>query len=136
MSTDPCGCEEALALRAEVATLRGQKSGLESTIEGLRTDEETLLGRIAKLEAELESLTVKSMTAYEASRILTGWANYETWCVALWINNDQVSQEHAYDIVRNADRYIDATEKLKDWCDDSMPQVDGMWADLLNAAFG
>lgn len=31
-----------------------------------------------------------------------GWANRETWAVALWINNDQGMQESAIDAVREA----------------------------------
>jgi hypothetical protein len=40
-----------------------------------------------------------------------GWENYETWNVALWINND----EGLYDIARRCDDYqdfVDAVEGL------------------------
>lgn len=29
-----------------------------------------------------------------------GWKNYETWCCALWIDNEQGIQEQAHDIAR------------------------------------
>lgn len=31
-----------------------------------------------------------------------GWTNYETWCVGLWINNDQGWQEMTHDRLREA----------------------------------
>jgi hypothetical protein len=31
-----------------------------------------------------------------------GWANRETWAVALWINNDEGLQESVYDNIREA----------------------------------
>jgi hypothetical protein len=31
-----------------------------------------------------------------------GWANRETWAVALWINNEQGMQESVYDNIREA----------------------------------
>ena len=31
-----------------------------------------------------------------------GWKNYPTWCVNLWLDNDQGTQEWALEIVRDA----------------------------------
>jgi hypothetical protein len=33
-----------------------------------------------------------------------GWQNYETWCVGLWIDNDEGTQERAREITREAQR--------------------------------
>lgn len=31
-----------------------------------------------------------------------GWSNYETWAVALWLDNDEASQEFCRELARNA----------------------------------
>lgn len=81
-----------------------------------------------------------------------GWTNYETWCVNLWISNDQGSQafvdemtldcikdemlgneeESSEDKHRNAVRSV--ADRLKAWIEEAMPEVDGMWMDLLRSA--
>lgn len=88
-----------------------------------------------------------SNEAVVADEGYNGWSNYETWAVALWINNDQGSQEYAYELARQA--YDDAEEgvephrskaqlsdSLKDWHEEQMPEVEGVFADLLGAALG
>ena len=76
-----------------------------------------------------------------------GWKNYETWCVALWINNDQGTQETVLDMARackgnkgivasvNQSHY-DLSHQLKDWIEEQNPLADSasMFSDLLNAA--
>ena len=53
-------------------------------------------------------------TTYQRNLLSTeynGWENYETWNVALWINND----EGLYNIARRCDDYqdfVDAVEEL------------------------
>ena len=39
-----------------------------------------------------------------------GWTNRETWCAALWINNDQGMQEYAAELAR---RGVDAEAERK-----------------------
>jgi hypothetical protein len=39
-----------------------------------------------------------------------GWENYETWNVALWINND----EGLYTLAQEVGNYVDFVEVLKD----------------------
>ena len=82
-----------------------------------------------------------------------GWANYETWAVALWINNDQVSYQYWWEVVEELreaghprddsspssvtdDDYLrfDLADQLKDYHEDVMPELDGVWGDLLNGA--
>ena len=84
-----------------------------------------------------------------------GWKNYETWAVALWIDNDQGTYnwsrylaEEVRDhrpqararVGEDQERERDATgqlaENLKDWMEESMPDLEAsLWSDLLSAAF-
>lgn len=78
-----------------------------------------------------------------------GWSNYETWNMALWIDNDQGSYTEAREIADRAiqendeagafnhDPKYDCAQMLRDWQDELMPELDAsVWSDLLNAAFG
>lgn len=73
-----------------------------------------------------------------------GWTNYETWVVSLWLDNDQVTQEHWREQAAESldgESVEDATqilaERLQEEHEDSMPSegVEGtMWGDLLSGA--
>lgn len=69
-----------------------------------------------------------------------GWTNYETWAVALWIDNDQSTQEQAADMARDTRRrreYLhELADQLKSWVTDEMlPDLGAsLAADLLGAA--
>ncbi len=71
-------------------------------------------------------------TGYQGSK------NYETWCTALWIDNDQGLYNEARDIVRQAEYDpSDAADALKAWIEDMVPESmneAGLFTDLLNAA--
>jgi len=67
-----------------------------------------------------------------------GWKNYETWAVKLWLDNDQGSQEWAQEIITDnwdKDCPWKTGDALKDSLEESMPEVEGMWSDLLSAAW-
>ena len=86
-----------------------------------------------------------------------GWSNYETWCVNLWMSNDQGSDEFFRDMAQETyneatpDTHIDGAplftrdevatrnlaDILKDHFEEEQEQLTGMtgvFADLLNAA--
>lgn len=71
-----------------------------------------------------------------------GWTNYETWAVALWIDNEQGSQEYWREqaetfIERHDDpamRRVLFGDQIKAEHEESLPELQGFAADLLNAA--
>lgn len=67
-----------------------------------------------------------------------GWTNYETWNVALWIDNEQGMYYEARELVRDNwedERPWTAGEVLKTWIEELMPDLGAsMWSDLLTAA--
>ena len=77
-----------------------------------------------------------------------GYTNYETWVVALWIDNEQGSSEYWESIAAelsspDSPEYIsdENTQKcrladlLKDENEEALPELQGFAADLLNAGF-
>ena len=78
-----------------------------------------------------------------------GWTNYETWCVNLWMSNDQGSDEYYREMAEEtykqssadgsftrAERAtLDLMRRLKDEFEEAQPELGcSMWSDLLNAA--
>lgn len=41
------------------------------------------------------------LNALEEESRYNGWTNYETWCVNLWLSNDQGSYESVNDLIRS-----------------------------------
>ena len=66
-----------------------------------------------------------------------GWKNYETWLVALWIDNDQGLQEYAYELAKTEKNPMILGESLKSYLEEMQPELGAnLWADLLTAALG
>jgi hypothetical protein len=66
----------------------------------------------------------------------SGWSNYETWCVNLWLDNERGSYEAKRDIIGRADDPHSAADELKDWVEEMAPDLrESVWSDLLSAAF-
>ena len=77
-----------------------------------------------------------------------GWTNYETWCINLWLTNDENSVDYwtaeAADIygkakakkpfTRKEQAVYYMAESLKEQIEGIVPELTGMFADLLNAA--
>lgn len=62
-----------------------------------------------------------------------GWENYETWCVALWLNNDHGYYKHITTQARRTNKE-DFAEYLKDFVEELLPDLEGFPADLLTHA--
>jgi hypothetical protein len=85
-----------------------------------------------------------------------GWKNYETWAMALWIDNDQGSYTYARELMDGAEPNATSVayaldrdpagvlaDALKDWQEECMydwEEIDSrpasVFTDLLHAAFG
>jgi len=82
-----------------------------------------------------------------------GYANYETWLVSVWIDNDQGNIDHWIDVARHhysisedrkyftkkEEAIISFSEDMKEWYGDRVPDSDdigGLWTDMINAALG
>ena len=65
-----------------------------------------------------------------------GYTNYETWNVALWLDNDQGSQEWLRNLARGEGDIHDKAESLKDAIEEMNPLngQNSMFVDLLNGA--
>lgn len=75
--------------------------------------------------------------------------SYPTWAVSFWLSNDEqmhsywdASAEEAWEhaeanppFTRLEDAMRTLAEEMKARAEESMPEVSGMWADLLNSAF-
>ena len=82
-----------------------------------------------------------------------GYANYETWLISVWIDNEQHTidgwldvAKHHYNIAedrkyftKKEEAVISFSEDMKEWYGDRVPDSDdigGLFSDLLHAALG
>lgn len=77
-----------------------------------------------------------------------GWTNYETWAVALWLDNERGSHDYWLEQARelrertepkehftsDEQAQISLSEMLKSEHEAALPELQGFAADLLNAA--
>ena len=71
-----------------------------------------------------------------------GWTNYETWCIALWMDNEEGSANYWSEECENVckreddtdDRIRELSDLLKDQHEEALPELKGFAADMLNAA--
>ena len=67
----------------------------------------------------------------------SGWTNYETWAINLWMANDyQQWRDRASELYEDEGdeaRYM-LDRELKEYWEESKPELDGPWADLLSGA--
>lgn len=70
-----------------------------------------------------------------------GWKNYETWCVNLWLENDEGLYRdwtsHAEEFANKNVADIAAgklAREMKAELSDMAPELEGVWSNLLSAA--
>lgn len=79
-----------------------------------------------------------------------GWTNYETWCVSLWIDNEESTYNWAREATREAiqdakdnpseylkpkqNRIYLLSKRLEEAVSEWAPELEGMWADLMTSA--
>ena len=85
-----------------------------------------------------------------ADTTCNGWHNYETWCVNLWMDNKKGSQEffreqakEIYDEAAATDMWTREeharfrfADWLKEYYDENIPEMQGVYGDLLGGALG
>ena len=64
-----------------------------------------------------------------------GSANYETAMIAQWIANDEELYEHWKLAAMEAEDVLSLSERLQDEFEWEMPDLHGIWWDLLVSAF-
>lgn len=89
------------------------------------------------------------MTDETRNNSYNGWKNYETWNVALWLDNEESSQRYWRDVTqecydsavaekpftRDERARFDLAKRLQEEIVESAPDLGAsMWSDLLNAA--
>jgi hypothetical protein len=64
-----------------------------------------------------------------------GWSNYETWNVALWIDNEPGSYQARRELAKDAKDESDLARSLESWIKDDAPDLGAsVYSDLLGAA--
>ena len=65
-----------------------------------------------------------------------GWVNYETWCVNLWLTNEQGTYFAMREMAKEAGDEYAAAGVIKEWVEEMNPLADDatMFSDMLNAA--
>lgn len=59
-----------------------------------------------------------------------GWANYETWCVNLWLGQMGYFEDIDYEMEK-----ADLASQVKGFVEEFKPEIpNGMYSDLLNTA--
>lgn len=59
-----------------------------------------------------------------------GWKNYETWCINLWLEQEDYFRSLDYEM-----EVADLASQIKDFVEEFKPEIpNSMYSDLLNAA--
>jgi len=73
----------------------------------------------------------------------SGWANYETWSMRLWIDNDQGLQELHNEMTEEVtegeidrrDAVCELACRFQDFWEERRPELTDVWNDLLVTSF-
>ena len=74
-----------------------------------------------------------------------GWTNRETWCVNLWLTNDEGDYKWLTEIINDHGTFGESAQRLKDELNDIIndvcyheagkQKISGMFIDMLRASF-
>jgi hypothetical protein len=69
-----------------------------------------------------------------------GWRNYETWCMALWIDNEKGTYSESREIIKQHKERYDKAHALKEWVEEwgeiqEIQERASFVSDLFGAAF-
>ena len=82
-------------------------------------------------------MQITSVSDFRKDTTYNGWTNYETWCVKLWMDNDEGSAQYWLEVVEEEEEDGDVaglSARLKDNHEEMLPDIGGFAGDLLNAA--
>ena len=85
---------------------------------------------------EMETIA-RNLGVIPAEKGYNGWTNYETWCVNLWLTNDEYSESELRKIAthwRHYEREDALRTFIRDAQEEAVPQCLGMFSDLLQSA--
>lgn len=79
---------------------------------------------------------MKTQIRIDESKTYNGWKNYETWCVALWIDNEPGEYLFWRDRAKATLSELELADELKSHHEDAIHDMKlyGFAADLMNAA--
>ena len=65
-----------------------------------------------------------------------GYTNYETWCISLWLDNDEGTQDYMIDLTKQARKPYLLADMIKEYVEEYNPLASdaSMYSDLLGAA--
>lgn len=68
-----------------------------------------------------------------------GWTNYETWCVNLWLENEESTYNDLREMAKEEENAEGLADRLKDYTEtllEDLTEGGGLAADLILSALG
>jgi len=129
--------DQAIAMAHSMAREKGydvpeKKSSLKKA-DALTDTVDRIKEHVETTKERLDTQTKESDQEVESD--YQGWPNYETWAVALWLDNEQGLHNTAMDIVHSSKDISKVSQALKEFVEEMQPDLGAtLWADLLNGA--
>ena len=88
--------------------------------------------KVEELEKELKERSKKKM---ENEKGYNGYSNYETWCVNLWLDNDEGLYREFQDRIRKGISVYDLSKMIQELVEEGNPiTTTSFYSDLMNSA--